>query len=312
MCGPKHLAGDSTYAIRARGITKRFGSVQALAGLDLSITAGSVFGLIGPNGAGKSTFMRILCDLIRPTAGSLNVLGESPQTGGAALRARIGYLPGELRLTPRARGTELIQMWAGLGPNRKRSLARARELLAFLDLDPTRRVGQLSKGNRQKLGITQAFMNDPALLILDEPTSGLDPILQEQFQQLVLEAKGRGATVLLSSHVLSEIERMADRAAVLSAGRVIREGRLTDLIAHADRHLRAVVAANADTVRTEATRQGLDLALTPFDGRVLVTGTVRGNVGAVLAFLAALPVEDFTFTEPDLGESVMEIYEANS
>ncbi len=190
-----------TVAIHTRALHKRYGSHTALHGLDLTVQSGSVFGLIGPNGAGKTTTLRTLLDIIRPTSGDITVLGASPRAGGAALRRRIGYVPGELRLEGRVKGRALLRHLAEIsGPVAPGTIEQLAERLG---LDLARPVRTLSKGNKQKLGLVQAFMHRPDLLVLDEPTSGLDPLVQREFLAMVREARDAGQTVLLSSHMLS-------------------------------------------------------------------------------------------------------------
>lgn len=205
--------------IRTHQLVKDYGTVRALDGVDLEVHAGEVFGFLGPNGAGKSTAIRVLLDLLRPTAGRAEVFGTTPEAGGAALRDRIGYLPGELAMAGRVdAGTHLeylARLRGGRGADRIQPLADR----FGLQLD--RPIRGLSKGNKQKVGVVQAFMHAPELLILDEPTSGLDPLLQREFLDLVLEARDRGATVFMSSHVLSEIEDVAGRVAIIRAGRIV-------------------------------------------------------------------------------------------
>ena len=209
--------------IRTEGLVKDYGHgtarVRALDGLDLEVAAGEVFGFLGPNGAGKSTTIRVLLDLLRPTAGRVEVLGTPPRVGGPAQRARIGYLPGELSLAGRATAGEFLHHLAAL-----RGGARADRIASLaerLSLDLSRRIRTLSRGNKQKVGIIQAFLHHPELLILDEPTSGLDPLLQHEFLAMVREATTEGATVFLSSHVLSEVEVIAGRVAIVRAGRIV-------------------------------------------------------------------------------------------
>src|SRR5690554_2270824 len=175
-----------TVAIETRALSKRYGPTAALAGLDLKIEPGEVFGLIGPNGAGKTTAMRLMLDIIRPSSGSARVLGKAPREGGAQLRRRIGFLPGELRLEGRARAGELLEHFARIsGPVAPGAITQLAERLG---LDLSRPAGKLSKGNKQKVGLVQAFMHRPELLILDEPTSGLDPLVQQEFLAMVREA----------------------------------------------------------------------------------------------------------------------------
>lgn len=200
--------------VETRALAKRYGRHRAVENIDLAVQHGSVYGLIGPNGAGKTTVLRMLVDVIRPTSGELTVLGAKPRRAGSMLRSRIGYLPGEFNLAERVTGRtflkHLAQMSGPVAPNSIDTLAER------LGLDLTRPVHALSKGNKQKLGLIQAFMHQLELLILDEPTSGLDPLIQREFLAMVREASAAGQTVLLSSHILSEIQHAADEVAVLA------------------------------------------------------------------------------------------------
>jgi ABC-2 type transport system ATP-binding protein len=209
--------------IRAEGLVKEYGrgagGVRALDGLDLEVARGEVFGFLGPNGAGKSTTIRILLDHLRPTDGRAEVLGAAPRDGGRAQRARIGYLPGELAMGGRATSGELLTHLARLRGGAGRE--RIGELAERLSLDLDRPIRGLSKGNKQKVGVIQAFLHRPELLILDEPTSGLDPLLQHEFLAMVREAIADGATVFMSSHVLSEVEDVAGRVAIVRQGRIV-------------------------------------------------------------------------------------------
>ncbi len=209
----------SNDVIRITGLKKHFGPVRALDGLDLTVGGGEIFGFLGPNGAGKSTTIFILLDLLRPTAGSVEVLGLNPAASGPELRARIGYLPGELRMPGHLNAGRYLEYLARLRRGRGRD--QIEPLAERFDLDLTRQIGKLSKGNKQKIGLVQAFMHHPELLILDEPTSGLDPLLQHQFQDLARERTREGATVFMSSHVLSEIEDIAGRVAIIRSGRLV-------------------------------------------------------------------------------------------
>jgi ABC-type multidrug transport system ATPase subunit len=209
--------------IRCDALKKRFAHVIALDRLDLEVPPGQVVGFLGPNGAGKSTTIRILLDLARPDGGSVEVLGEDPRTGGPALRQRIGYLPGELRLDERLTVAQTLHSWARLrGGGVDRGFLD--KLCERLSLDPSRETRGLSSGNRRKVGLIGAFMARPELLILDEPTGGLDPLVQAEFQTMVEEARSDGATVFLSSHVLSEVQRVATHVVVIRRGRAVIEG----------------------------------------------------------------------------------------
>lgn len=232
-----------TAVIETRELQKKYGKHLAVDGIGLRVEQGSVFGLIGPNGAGKTTVLRMLVDIIRPTAGELTVLGAVPRRSGTALRRRIGYLPGELKLAERIRGGTLLHHLAQIsGPVDPGTIEALAERLG---LDLGRPVRALSKGNRQKLGLIQAFMHRPELLILDEPTSGLDPLMQREFLAMVREAREAGQTVLLSSHILTEIQHTADDVAVLAGGRIVAGGDVSSLKLSSVARLRAVLAAIA-------------------------------------------------------------------
>jgi ABC-2 type transport system ATP-binding protein len=287
------------HVIEAAGLVKDYGKVRALDGVDLAVRRGEVFGFIGPNGAGKSTTIRILLDLLRPTAGTVRVLGEDPHAGGPALRARIGYLPGELHLEGAATGrqllTHLAQVRGGRGAERIAPLAERFRL----DLDRPVRV--LSKGNKQKIGVIQALMHRPELALLDEPTSGLDPLLQQEFVTLLREEREAGTSVFLSSHVLSEIEGVADRVALVRDGRIA----VIDDVAT----LRSAAGQRLDVTFSEDVPMG---ALAGVDEVVIdglrVRGVWHGDPGPLIAMLAKLPVARLELRDRDLEELVLDAY----
>ncbi|KZE89402.1 ABC transporter ATP-binding protein [Microbacterium sp. TNHR37B] len=298
-----------TAALQTHSLHKRYGSRVAVQSLDLDVAPGTVFGLVGPNGAGKTTTIRMLLDIIRPSSGSIRVLGDSPRVGGAALRRRIGYIPGELRLDGRMRGRTLLDFLTELsGPVAPGTIDTLAERLG---LDLRRPVHTLSKGNKQKLGLIQAFMHRPPLLILDEPTSGLDPLVQREFLSMVAEARAAGQTVLLSSHVLSEIQQAADRVAVLASGRLVAEGTVEELRSASVRRVRAVVSALSE----EAVRAALaalptvtDVEVMPTAEALHVAATVTGEVDGALRALLGGHLIDLTVEEPDLEESLIDLY----
>jgi ABC-2 type transport system ATP-binding protein len=226
-------------AIQARSLTKSYGSTRGIDRLDFTVSEGEIFGLLGPNGSGKTTTIRLLLDLIRPDSGEVDVFGVAPRAA-PAVRRRIGYLPGDLRLYERLSGREQLSYFAGL--RRLPGLGRADELAERFQVELDRPIRTLSKGNRQKVGIVQAFMHDPDLLILDEPTSGMDPLVQQTFNALLDEARAPGLTVLISSHVLPEVQRVAGRVALLREGRVVLEDTVEALRAHARAHVEVTLA----------------------------------------------------------------------
>jgi ABC-2 type transport system ATP-binding protein len=293
---------DDPPAIRISGLVKDYGRVRALAGIDLEVRRGEVFGFLGPNGAGKTTTIRCLLDLLRPTAGRIEILGLDPRRDGPELRARLAYAPGELRLPER--GT-VGQLAASIGRVRGGLDVRRRDELAErLDLDLGRRMRELSSGNRRKVALLLAFVADAELLVLDEPTTGLDPLMQHEFLGLVREARGRGTTVFLSSHVLSEVQRIADRVAVLRAGRIVAVGAVDELQGRARQRVEVWFAGDAPAA--ELARLA-DLSAQMIDGRRF-TAILSGPVQPLLAVLAPHPVQSLVVEEPDLEETFLDLY----
>jgi ABC-2 type transport system ATP-binding protein len=222
-------------AIRTSGLTKRFGDLVAVDGIDLEVNEGEIFGFLGPNGAGKSTTIRLLLDQLRPTSGQGQVLGLDIRERSLEIRQQIGYLPGDLSLYPKLTGRQTLDFFAGLRGGVDRGYVD--ELAERLQADLTRKVGEYSSGNRQKIGLIQAFMHKPALLILDEPSSGLDPLVQQTFHEMLREIRADGRTVFLSSHTLSEVERVADRVGIIRHGRLVVVERVDELKRKAIRRL---------------------------------------------------------------------------
>ena len=298
-------------AIDGRGIVKRFGAVVALDELDVSVGHGEVVGYLGPNGAGKSTTIRILLDLARADAGTVRVLGRDPATSGPDLRAAIGYLPGELRLDDRLRVDETLRSWATLrgGADGGVDDAYVASLCERLDLDVTRRNRHLSSGNRRKVGLVGAFMARPDLLILDEPTAGIDPLVQAEFLEMVDEVRRDGRTVFLSSHVLSEVERIADRVVVIRSGRVVADGSLDELRREVRQRFVTVVdplAVDGVTADLAAAASVSDLSASS-DGEI--HGAIDGSPAEFLAVLARHPVNRLVMPEPDLERAVLDLYD---
>ena len=302
-----------TPAIDISALTKRYGRTTALHGVDLTIEPGRVFGVIGPNGAGKTTTMRILLDIIRPTSGTVRVLGEDPREAGPALRRRIGYLPGELAMDARVNGRALLAHYAQL--NGRRDLASISTLAERLGLDLSRPVRSLSKGNKQKVGLVQAFAHSPDLLVLDEPTSGLDPLVQQEFLTMVREARDAGQTVFLSSHVISEIEQVADEVAVLRDGRIVDVSTVERLRAAALRDIRVTVppaAGEAFAAQLRRLDSAHDVTLTTSTEHDVVSARLRDGIPAFLAALARADVLDLVVQEPDLERAVLQFYGADA
>jgi len=207
-----------TGPISTTDLTKFYGIHRGISGVSLDINEGEVFGLLGPNGAGKTTCIRIFLDFIRPTSGSATILGMDSRSDSVEIRRNVGYLPGDFITYEKLTAEELLQYFANL---RGGHLRKAKVLAERFDLDLSRKIGELSRGNRQKVGLIQAFMSDPRLLILDEPTTGLDPLLQQEFHTLVLEEAEAGKTLFVSSHVLPEVEVICDRVGIIREGSIV-------------------------------------------------------------------------------------------
>lgn len=229
-----------TTIVAADGLTKTYGRARGIIGIDLEIEAGEVFGFLGPNGSGKSTTIRLVLDLIRPTSGSIAVFGLDVRRNGIEARRRIGYLPGELRLYPGLTPEELFRYFARL--RGIPGIGDAATIAGRLGLELDRPIRALSKGNRQKVGLVQALMHRPDLVVLDEPTTGLDPLVQRVFYEIVREVKADGRTVFLSSHVLPEVQEIADRVAVVREGRLVLVDTVEALRARAFQHVRVTFA----------------------------------------------------------------------
>ena len=233
-----------TAAIDMAGVVKRFGAVTALDGLDLRVETGEVHGFLGPNGSGKSTTIRVLLGLMRTDSGTTRVLGQDAWRDAVEIHRRLAYVPGEVNLWPNLSGGEVIDLLGRLRGGL--DTGRRDELMARFDLDPRKKGRSYSKGNRQKVAIIAALASDVELLVLDEPTTGLDPLMEAVFQDCVNAERDRGRTVLLSSHILSEVEALCDRVSIIRSGRVVETGTLTQL-----RHLtRTAVSAELSTVPT--------------------------------------------------------------
>lgn len=233
-----------TATIRIEQLTKRFGDVAAVDRLDLEVRTGEVFGFLGPNGSGKSTTIRCLLDLYHATSGTATVLGLDSHKDSLAIRRRIGYLPSDVALYPNLTGGEVIRYFANL-----RGGVDPAKIAALADrfgADLSRRAGEYSSGNRQKVGLIQAFMHEPELVIMDEPSAGLDPLMQQEFHEVVAEVRAEGRTVFLSSHTLSEVERIADRVGIIRGGRLVKVAAIDELKAVAVRRVDLEFATEVD------------------------------------------------------------------
>lgn len=288
--------------LRIQGLVKSYGDVEAVRGIDLAVRAGEVFGFVGPNGAGKSTTIRCILDLLRPTAGEIRVFGRDPRHGGADLRERLAYVPGELRLPERLTARQFL---SSIGRLRSRfERGRLDELAERFKLELDRSIRHLSSGNRRKVSVLSAFLSDADLLILDEPTGGLDPLMQHEFLQLVRERRSAGATVFLSSHILSEVQSVADRMAVLRSGRIVASGTVNEVRGLARQ--RVDVWFETDAPPGLASLSGIGDPV--LDGRHF-TAVLTGSARPLIDALAGQPISSILIEEPDLEEAFLGLYE---
>ncbi|TCJ20998.1 ABC transporter ATP-binding protein [Nocardioides jejuensis] len=289
-----------TNAIEIAGLVKTFGSIRALDELDLTVRTGEVHGFLGPNGSGKSTTIRVLLGLLRSNAGSVTLLGGDPWRDATALHRRLAYVPGDVNLWPQLTGGEVIDLLGrlrgGVDPGRRD------KLIQKFELDPTKRSRAYSKGNRQKVALVAALASDAELLILDEPTSGLDPLMEELFRECVQEERSRGRTVLLSSHILSEVEALCDRVSIIRNGRTVETGSLTDL-----RHL-TETSVDATLTGPVPDLAGLDLRDLDIEGGRVRCLVPTPALGDLLARLGAAGISSLVSQPPTLEQLFLRHY----
>lgn len=294
----------TTPVIEARSLVKKFGSFTALDGLDLTLEQGQVMGFLGPNGAGKSTAIRVLLGLLRSTSGSATVFGRDAWTDSVAIHRDLAYVPGDVTLWPGLTGGQCLDIMTA--PYGGLEQGRRKELLDAFDLDPTKKARTYSKGNRQKVALVAAFGVSPKLLILDEPTSGLDPLMESVFQNSLRDAVSGGATVLLSSHILSEVENLADHVTIIKSGRVVTSGTLQELRTHTRTHVHATLAQHPGDM---AAFDLHDTALTEADGSFDIRASVEpARLPAFLGHLQSHGLTSLTATPPSLDELFMDVY----
>lgn len=285
--------------IDCQDLCKSFGRQKALQGLNLKLQPGEILGVLGPNGAGKSTTIRILLGLMKPTAGKARVFGLDPWVHARQLHRRMAYVPGDVTVWPNLSGGQIIdflgKLHGGLDPK-----LRA-DLIDRFQFDPTRKGRQYSKGNRQKVAIIAALARSTDLLILDEPTNGLDPLMEQEFQAVIKERRDQGTSVLLSSHILSEVQSLADRVSIIKAGRIVRTGSMAELQATAHSTLTARLAVPPPSAIAGLNNMRID-------GHTLTASVDHSRMTEVLSTLTHLGVDSLTVTPPTLEDLFLDFY----
>lgn len=293
------------FAIQTKGLIKNYGNVKALLGVDLDVKKGEIFGFLGPNGAGKTTTIRCILDLIRPQGGSIRVLGFDPQVDSVSVRERVGYLPGELSMESNLKVEKQLRYYADLRSNNF-DWGHVEELARRLELDLKLSIKNLSRGNKQKVGVVQALMARPELLLMDEPTSGLDPLMQQEVYKMLREAKAAGTTVFFSSHIIHEIEALADRVAIIRKGVIIEEAEPSKLGTMEIRNVRVRLKESSDL----SSLSQIDGVTLLFQSDGFVTLRVEGEMDGLIKGLASFPVSDLAVERTSLEEVFLRYYKA--
>ena len=294
-------------AIQTHGLIKNYGNVRALRGVDLEVRQGEIFGFLGPNGAGKTTTIRCMLDLIRPNGGTLRVMGYDPQEDPVSVRSLAGYLPGELSMESNLRVESQYRYLSDLRGNTI-DWNFVRELARRLDLDLTLPIKNLSKGNKQKVGVVQALMSRPKLLLMDEPTSGLDPLMQQEVYRLLREAQADGTTTFFSSHIITEVEAIADRVAIIRKGVIVEEAEPSQLLSM---EMRRIHVRFKEPVNPSLLDQVDGISLLSQRNGLFVTLQVEGEMDGIIKALAAFPVVDIDVDKPTLEEIFLAYYAAD-
>lgn len=293
---------SQTHVIETENLTKYYGKSRGIVDVDLHLSEGEIFGFIGPNGAGKTTTIRLLLNFIFPTKGRASIFGMDAVRQTKEIKQQIGYLPGEAAYYGELRVRDLLDYSSRF--YRKDCAKRGRELAGILELELDRRIETLSLGNRKKIGVVQALMHEPKLLILDEPTSGLDPLMQKRFYEILLDENRKGATVFLSSHVLSEVQKLCNRVAILKEGRVLRIEEVETL---RGRQLMKVQVTFED--QSAALPDGVQGIVNPERDNDTLRFMFSGDVDSLIKSLAQVKIADLHLEEPTLEEIFMHYYE---
>lgn len=288
-----------TKILEVNDLNKKFGRFQALTNVSFSLNEGEVFGFLGPNGAGKSTAIRIILGLLRPNSGEITILGKDATKKIVKTHQNLAYVPGDVYLWPNLTGGEIIELLLKMGGHPRTK--RVDELIQLFELDPRKKARTYSKGNRQKVALIAALSMDVALYIFDEPTSGLDPLQERHFQNEVLKLKAAGKTVLLSSHILSEVEKMVDRVAIIRKGQIVETGSLADMRKHAALYVHAKVQDSTVFEKFDQFKQ---------DGDEISFTVTREQLPVVTGQLTLQGVSDLMVTPPTLEDLFMQYYDA--
>lgn len=291
--------------VQTEGLTKTYGSSRGINGVTFSINEGEIFGFLGPNGAGKTTTIRVLMALLRANSGTARIADLDCWEQSVEVKRLVGYLPGELALDPNLTGGQIFEYFGHLRGGVDQTYLK--QLIERVGLDPTRKFRQYSTGNKRKVGIVQAFMHRPKLLILDEPTNGLDPLNQQEFDRMVKEVRADGRTVFLSSHILTEVEQTCDRVAIIREGRLVKVGGVAEL-KDIKRHIVSITFVGAAPVDAFKSLEGVDKAEALPDGHTLRL-EVSGGLDGVIKAAAQYPIATLTSQEPSLEEVFLRYYE---
>jgi ABC-2 type transport system ATP-binding protein len=288
--------------IKLTNLTKSYGTSRGISEVNLSVEKGTIFGFLGPNGAGKTTTISILVDLLRPTSGSAEIFGKDSQIHGVEIRKQIGYLAGDMELDGSLTGRQQLEYFGAIRGNYNE--AYVNELANKLESDLSKKIKQLSRGNKQKIGLISALMHKPKLLILDEPTSGLDPLIQEQFNAIILEHKKAGNTTFISSHILSEVQELCDHVAFIKEGKLVANEPITAIAQNApyqvtivsdDKSLATILKKLPEVHATDAKHTSFSF-------------TYMGDVTKLLKVIAKYPIVDISITKGDLESTFMDFY----
>ena len=291
-------------AIQVKDLEKFYGKVHALRGIDLEIKRGEVYGFLGPNGSGKTTAIRCMLDLIRPQAGSISVLGLNPQKEPEAIKEHVGYLPGELHMDENMTARQVFRFFNRLRGNRS-DWAFIEELSERLKLELRSPIRNFSKGNKQKVGVVQALMHKPELLLLDEPTGGLDPLMQQEVLRMLVEAQENGSTVFFSSHIISEVQTVADRVAIIREGKIVEVAETAALL---NRSMRQVRIRFQQPTDAEELYNLPGVELLAKDDSMGILLQVEGQMDTLIKTLAKYPVNDFETERASLEEIFLAYY----